>query len=239
MQDTHDQTHPFADLLTEEQKAFISDALARNHATFGGFRMELDDDGDDDGADGDEGNEGGEDGDGDGDENVDWKAKFEAQQRINRTLERRGRKDQARLRELAGTAGKAPDKSGGGAGADDKKPEVDADKIREEARAEAAREALNDRVEAKIEAKAAKFADPEDTVAILLRSHKYDDFLDENNKIDVEAITEALKDLGEKKPHLLAQGNGFQGSADGGARKESKGRAKSLGDAIARHYTKS
>jgi hypothetical protein len=235
MQDTHDhnQLPAFADLLTEDQQAFLRGVFARNQAVFGGFRMDANDEDDPDGDDEDDDED---DPDGDPDK-VDWKAKFESQQRINRQLERRTRKDQARLKELGAKADKGPDK--GPDKPEDKKPEIDAEKIREEARAEAAREALNDRVEAKIEAKAAKFADPEDTVAILLRSHKHDDFLDENNKIDVEAIAEALKDLGEKKPHLLAQGNGFQGGADGGTRKETKGRPKTLADAVGRHYHKS
>lgn len=185
----------------------------------------------DDGADDSDDNDDGSD-DEDGDE-TDWKAKFEQQQRVNRTLERRTQKTAAQLKALQGKpAPKGNDKADEG-----DKPDVE--KIRAEAKAEAEREALNGRIEDKIEAKARAFADPEDAVSILLRSHKYDDFLDADNKVDVEAIAEALKELGEKKPHLLAQGGRFQGGADGGARKETKGRAKSLGDAISRHYEKS
>lgn len=103
-------------------------------------------------------------------------------------------------------------------GGDDDK--VDADKIREEARREAKAEATKERVLDKIEVHAAKgFADAEDAVAILLRTHEAEDFLD-GDKIDVEAIQEALDDLLEKKPHLAAQGGKrFQGKADGGKRK--------------------
>lgn len=103
--------------------------------------------------------------------------------------------------------------------------EIDADQIREEARREARAEAAKERVEDKIEAKAAKqFADASDAVAILLRTHDITDFLD-GEKVDVEAISEALDDLAETKPHLLAAQGGtkrFGGSADGGARKESR-----------------
>lgn len=115
----------------------------------------------------------------------------------------------------------------------------DLDKIREDAKAEATREVLHGRVEDKIEAKAHAFSDPEDAVAILLRSYEIDDFLD-GDKIDVEAIAEALTELGEKKPNLLAQGGKkFQGSADGGARKDAPpARPKDLGEALARHYDK-
>lgn len=102
----------------------------------------------------------------------------------------------------------------------DDKPDPDA--IREEARREARTEALRERVTDRIEARAAKsFADAEDAVAILMRAHDPDDFLD-GDKIDAEAIQEALDDLLERKPHLAAQGGRrFQGSADGGTRKES------------------
>lgn len=120
--------------------------------------------------------------------------------------------------------------------ADDDKPDID--KIRAEARAEAAAEQLRGRVEDKIEAKAHAFADPEDAVAVLLRNSDIEDFIDDG-KVDADAIAEALKELGEKKPHLLAKGGKkFQGDGDGGPRKEAKSRPKDLGDAVARHYQK-
>lgn len=191
------------------------------------------DDANDDDQDDDTDNQSDDDGD-KADDETDWKAKFEAQQRINRNLERRTRKDAQRIKQLEGTKpgdkGKADDKDG------DDQPDLD--QIRQQAREEAAREALNGRVEDKIEAKARAFADPEDAVAVLLRSHEHDDFIDDG-KIDVDAITDALKELGEKKPHLLAQGGKrFQGDGDGGTRKESPTRPKNLGDAVARHYQK-
>lgn len=107
------------------------------------------------------------------------------------------------------------------AGKKDEAP--DADSIREEARREARAEALKERVSDKIEARARKFADPEDAVAILLRTHTAEDFLD-GDKIDIEAIQEALDDLLDKKPHLAAAQSGprFKGTADGGTRKEAR-----------------
>ncbi len=103
--------------------------------------------------------------------------------------------------------------------------QVDADKIREEARREARAEAAKERVEDKIEARAAKkFADASDAVAILLRTHDINDFLD-GDKVDAEAISEALDELLEAKPHLAAAQGGkskFGGGADGGARKASR-----------------
>lgn len=163
------------------------------------------------------------------DDTTDWKAKFEAQQRVNRSLERKAKKDAGTIERLTG---KKPE----GGGKSDDQPDVE--KIKAEAKAEAAREVLHSRVEDKIEAKARAFADPEDAVAVLLRTHDIEDFLDDG-KVDVEAIADALKELGEKKPHLLAQGDKkFGGDADQGARKETKGRPKSLGDAISQAYTK-
>lgn len=99
----------------------------------------------------------------------------------------------------------------------------DVDQIREQARTEARTEALKERVVDKIEAKAARaFADAEDAVAILLRTHDAEDFLDDG-KIDVEAIQEALDELLEKKPHLAVQdGKRFKGTPDGGARKAAR-----------------
>lgn len=99
----------------------------------------------------------------------------------------------------------------------------DPDRIRSEAKAEAQAELMESRVLDKIEAKAGKlFADPDDAAALLMKDHGADEFLDDG-KIDVEAIEEALDELLEKKPYLAAQGGRrFQGSADGGTRKESR-----------------
>lgn len=109
------------------------------------------------------------------------------------------------------------------AGKDDNKP--DADQIREQARTEARTEVLRERVFDKIEAKAgAKFnLDPEDVAALLLRRHDVNDFLD-GDKVDAEAISDALDELLEKKPNLGAvqDGKRFKGKADGGTRKESQ-----------------
>lgn len=186
-------------------------------------------DDDTDSGDEDDSNAEGDDSDDQDDDKVDWKAKFEAEQRHKRNLERKARKDAATIGRLTG-------KKPAGGSKDDEEP--DPEKIREEARAEARREALSERVADKIEAKAAAFADPEDAVAVLLRSRDIEDFIDDD-KVDVEAIADALKELGEKKPHLLAQGGKkFQGDGDGGARKGGQGRPKNLADAVGRHYQK-
>jgi hypothetical protein len=98
---------------------------------------------------------------------------------------------------------------------------VDVDAIRKQARDEAATEALKDRVIDKIEAKARKFADSEDAAAILLRSHTVDDFIDDG-KVDATAITEALDELAEAKPHLVAKGAQSAGFDTGRGRKSAK-----------------
>ncbi|HET7689326.1 MAG TPA: hypothetical protein VFK41_03040 [Nocardioidaceae bacterium] len=228
MQDT--TLDPIA-LLDEEQRAWLETTMERNRSAYAGWSMEDDEDDnskEDNDDDADEGEDDDDDSDdSDKDDETDWKAKFEAQQRINRRLEKRTRTDARRIKDLEGgkDKGKPADK--------DDKP--DADKIREEARAEARKEALHDKVADKIEAKASKFADPEDAVAVLLRTHDIDDFIDDD-KVDVEAIADALKELGEKKPHLLAEGKRFKGDADGGRRKGTSGRPKTLGDAVAQAY---
>lgn len=140
--------------------------------------------------------------------------------------ERAARKELREWKALGLTPAQIKEMQAKDAGGDQADPE----EIRKQAKAEAKAEALRDRVTDKIEAKAARsFADAEDAVAILLRSRDIEDFITDD-KIDVDEIADALKELGEKKPHLLAQGKKFQGSADGGARKESK---KSIDDQIA------
>lgn len=92
--------------------------------------------------------------------------------------------------------------------------EPDVDEIRKQAREEAAAESLRERVMDKIEAKARRFADPEDAAVLLLRGREIEEFVD-GGKVDADAIAEALDELADKKPHLLArQSNG--GSFDTG-----------------------
>lgn len=188
----------------------------------------------------------------DGDESeVDWEAKAKelegkvaAQQRINRDLERRTKRDKATIDKLQGAKPSA-DAKPADAKNDEAADSVDVDKIRAEAREqakqEALQEALKERVLDKIELKAAKqFADPEDAVAMLLRTSPIEDFIDDN-KIDVVAIQDALTELLEKKPYLgvAAQGgqNRFQGSAEGGAKPQKPSRPKSLDEAVRRRLT--
>lgn len=112
---------------------------------------------------------------------------------------------------------------------DGKEKEYEAAQAKRETE-QAALAKANDRI-LKSEVKAAAkgvLADPQDAYKFLdLDSFEVDD----NGNVDEDAIASALADLVEKKPYLAAQGGKrFQGTADGGARKES---AKSLDAQIA------
>lgn len=103
-------------------------------------------------------------------------------------------------------------------------PDLDAIRKEAEEKAKAAvkAEMLKDRVSDKIEVLAAKRAqDPDVVRTLLLAGNEIADFLD-GDKIDAEAIKEALDELLEKKPYLAVAAQSakrFQGSGDGGARK--------------------
>lgn len=138
---------------------------------------------------------------------------------------RQNEREARRLKREANTGGKKDE-------AKDKEPT--ADEIREQARTEAKAEVLRERVTDKIEAKAREFANPSQAVAIVLHQNDINDFLDDD-KIDVEAIEEALADLLDNSPNLGAvqDGKRFKGGGDGGARKEQKSKPRSLEEAIA------
>lgn len=137
----------------------------------------------------------------------DWEAEFKAQQKINRDLERRSTATKRDLeKKLAEAAKPKP--------AEDEKPDLDA--IRREIRAETQTESLRERALDKLEAKARKFQNPEDARAFL--ASRVDEFVD-GDKIDVQAIGDALDDLLTERPYLaVTQGDAkrFQGTGDAG-----------------------
>lgn len=151
------------------------------------------------------------------------KTKRREADRLRRTAARERDEALAELERLKTAATQKGAKAGDGDSADDA-PDLDA--IRAEARdkatAEAKAEVLKDRVGDKIEVLAAKrFQDAGDAVVHLLRTSEIADFLD-GDKIDAEAIKEALDELLERKPYLAVAAQSakrFQGSGDGGARK--------------------
>jgi len=145
------------------------------------------------------------------------KGKWQTERDGRKAAQARTAELEARVAELeAGANGKADEGK-------DKAPDLK--KVREEAAAAARAETLRERVLDKIETRAAKlFADPEDASALLGR--RVDEFID-GGKVDVDAISEALAELLEKKPHLAAaKAPRFEGGADGGARKGSSGPAQ-------------
>jgi hypothetical protein len=108
------------------------------------------------------------------------KAKWRAERDKNRTL----------AQQIADAA-KAKDAEGD-------KPDLDA--LRQQARDEVRAESLKERALDKLEAKAAKlFQDPEDARKFL--ADAVDDFID-GDSVDVQAISDALTDLLEKRPYL-------------------------------------
>jgi hypothetical protein len=119
-----------------------------------------------------------------------------------------GAKDLAELKAMLEDAGNGKD------GNDDA---PDADSIRKQAKAEAAAEMLRERAMDKAVVKAAgKLSDPEDARVWLAAN--VEDFID-GDKLDQDAIAEAIDDLLKNKPYLAAQGGKrFGGSGDGGAR---------------------
>ncbi|MGY1773510.1 hypothetical protein [Blastococcus sp. SYSU D00813] len=196
-----------------EAQVLAARFLAERKARHGDLRMEAGDDGADGGQDNGDDQQDGQDDDGAG------QLGDAGKQALDRMKTQRNQfRDELRPWQSLGVTPDQVRELLGKQGAGDGQP--DPDEIRRQAKAEARAEVLRDRVVDRIEAKAAKdFADPEDAVAILLRTRKADDFLN-GDSIDVEKIEDALKALLKNKPHLAAQGRRFQGDADGGARKE-------------------
>ncbi|MFC4006633.1 hypothetical protein ACFOY2_05335 [Nonomuraea purpurea] len=143
-------------------------------------------------------------------------------ERLRRQRERERDDALAELDKLRKAAEQKPSNSGDAPV--DRGPDLDA--IRKEAQEQAKTalkaEVLKDRVSDKIEVLAAKRAqDPDVVRTLLLAGNEIADFLD-GDKIDAEAIKEALDELLEKKPYLAVAAQSakrFQGSGDGGARK--------------------
>jgi hypothetical protein len=136
-----------------------------------------------------------------GTDDRDWRADFEAQKKVNRDLERKGKGDLKKISDLEAQIAQLREGSA-------PKDEVAAsiEKARQEARAEADQAIARERVFDKIEAKAGgKFADPADAAALLLREGTVDDYLD-GTKPDAKAIAEALDDLLKRKPYLGGKG---------------------------------
>lgn len=139
-------------------------------------------------------------------------------------MKAKNKEAKARIKALEAELAESKSKSEGSK--DDKE---DIEKLKARLKAEYAAESLKDRALDKLEAKAAKlFTDPEDVRVLLARD--VDDFID-GDRVDLEAIKDALEDLLSRKPYLAIQDESrFQGSADGGARGKSKPTQLTLAD---------
>lgn len=148
------------------------------------------------------------------DADKDWKAEYEAQQRINRDIERRNGKRLKELeQELAAAKVVKP------ASVTDQAAAPDIETIRQQLRDETRSETLKDRALDKLEVQAARmFKNPDDARAFLAAN--VEEFVTDG-KVDTEAIKDALADLLKKRPYLGVDKEDpkrFNGTADAGAR---------------------
>lgn len=118
--------------------------------------------------------------------------------------------DRAKAAEAAAAAAQAK--------AEGKEKEFAAAEERRKVEADALAKANERILKAEVRAQAtAKLADPADALLYLdLSSFEVGD----DGDVDADGITAAIDDLLKNKPYLSAQGRRFQGSADGGARKD-------------------
>lgn len=157
-------------------------------------------------------------------EEKDWKSEYEAQQRINRSLERKSKKDFARIQELEkSTPAVTP--------AEDA---PDPEKIRAELRAEFA-EATNKKLVA-AEAKAALAGKVHKPATALRLLDLSDVEVDADGNVDTQALDDLIVKLLEDEPYLaVAQGTPqrFQGKADQGPQGVAKSEEQRLSEELA------
>lgn len=144
----------------------------------------------------------------------DWQAKFEAQQKVARDLERK-------LKSSDDNRAKVAEMEKALAAAQGKEQEFEALQSKR-ATEQAALAKANERIlRSEIKAAAAgRLADPADALKLLdLSGFEVDD----DGNVDEDAIAAAVAELVKNKPYLAAQGGKrFEGAADGGARKEGR-----------------
>lgn len=157
-------------------------------------------------------------------EDKDWKAEYEAQQRINRSLERKSKKDFARIQEL--------EKSTPAVTSPEDAP--DPEKIRAEVRAEFA-EVTNKKLVA-AEAKAALAGKVHKPATALRLLDLSDVEVDADGNVDTQALDDLIVKLLEDEPYLaVAQGTPqrFQGKADQGPQGAPKPEEQRLSEELA------
>ena len=152
----------------------------------------------------------------------DWKAEYEAQQRINRALERKSKKDFARIQELEKTPAPAV--------ADDA---PDPEKIRAEVRAEVQTAANKKLIAAEAKASLVGKVHNPATVMRLLDLSEVE--VDSDGNVDTQALDDLIVKLLEDEPYLaVAQGTPqrFQGKADQGPQGAAKSEEQSLNEQL-------
>lgn len=157
-------------------------------------------------------------------EEKDWKSEFEAQQRINRALERKSKKDFAALQEYQKSAAKPADA--------DEAP--DPDKIRAEIRTEL--QAANNTRLIAAEAKAALAGKVHKPATALRLLDLSDVEVDADGNVDTQALDDLILKLLEDEPYLaVAQGTPqrFQGKADQGPQGVAKSEEQRLSEELA------
>lgn len=157
-------------------------------------------------------------------EEKDWKAEFEAQQRINRALERKSKKDFARIQELEKSTPASPQSEDA----------PDPEKIRAEVRAELTA-ATNSKLVA-AEAKAAlvgKVHNPATAIRLMDLSEVE---VDGDGNVDTQALDDLIVKLLKDEPYLaVAQGTPqrFQGKADQGPQGAARSEEQRLSEELA------
>jgi len=155
-------------------------------------------------------------------EDKDWKAEYEAQQRINRALERKSKKDFARIQELEKTPAPVV--------ADDA---PDPEKIRAEVRAEVQTAANKKLIAAEAKASLVGKVHNPATVMRLLDLSEVE--VDADGNVDTQALDDLIVKLLEDEPYLaVAQGTPrFQGKADQGPQGAVKSEEQILNEQLA------
>jgi hypothetical protein len=144
-------------------------------------------------------------------ETVDYKDRFEAQQKVNRDLERKLNDTRSKLGEVDSLKAELAKLQGKEA---EYEAAQEAQRLKDEALAVA-----NDRIrKAEVRAAAAgKLSDPADALRFLDLSEFE---VGTDGEVDASQIVSAIDNLIKSKPYLAAQGKRFEGTADGGARND-------------------
>lgn len=151
-------------------------------------------------------------------EQVDWQARFEAQQKVNRDLEKKVRSEAGTLKsQLEALQAKF----------DGKEAEYNAEQAKRETERAALAKANERILKAEIRAAAANTVQPDmlDALPGLIDLSSFE--VGDDGEVDASAIASAVADLISQRPSLAVKdGKRFQGTADAGARNDAAGPAQ-------------